>query len=90
VIRFEPDGSVDDTFGESGLATATATATNQTRATAVGLRPDGRIVVAGDTGGLTSPEDRATTASAAGPASMRSPMPPPVRSSPAHPERASR
>ncbi|MGH9233508.1 MAG: hypothetical protein ACRD0R_09255 [Acidimicrobiales bacterium] len=54
VIRFEPDGSVDDTFGEGGVATATATATNRTRATAVGLRPDGRIVVAGDTGGLTT------------------------------------
>ncbi|HET6952468.1 MAG TPA: hypothetical protein VFI47_18960, partial [Acidimicrobiales bacterium] len=52
VIRFAPDGPIDGAFGEAGVATAPAAA--PTRATALALRPDGRIVVGGDTGGTTN------------------------------------
>lgn len=42
VARYEPDGQLDPTFGTAGVMTATPW-----WATAIGVEPDGRIVVAG-------------------------------------------
>jgi len=48
--RFNPDGSVDLTFGTNGLLVISATSTTNTVARAVAVQSDGRIVVAGQTG----------------------------------------
>ena len=42
VVRFNPDGSVDKSFGSDGVAHVDRTSTN-----AVAVQPDGRIVLAG-------------------------------------------
>ena len=46
VLRFNPDGSPDATFGTNGYATASPVA-DQSYLMAVAVQPDGRIVVAG-------------------------------------------
>lgn len=51
VMRLNADGSTDTGFGSAGLASLTFSG-NTDRAQAVALQPDGRIVVAGETGGL--------------------------------------
>ena len=48
VMRFDPDGSVDETFGGGdGIVTTTPVDYESTRADAVVRQPDGRIVVGG-------------------------------------------
>ncbi len=47
VIRFNPDGSLDATFGHDGVATIEFAGTGN-RAAALALLPDGRIIVAGE------------------------------------------
>ena len=54
VLRYEPEGVLDDTFGIDGVATAEFTAGTDgggDGAGGVALQPDGKIVIAGDAGG---------------------------------------
>jgi uncharacterized delta-60 repeat protein len=50
VTRFTPDGRTDDTFGDGGrlMVQAGALPTPYSQATAIGLAPDGAIIVAGN------------------------------------------
>jgi uncharacterized delta-60 repeat protein len=52
VMRLKPDGTPDATFGDNG--TGTVSVTGRDTGAAIVLQPDGRIVVAGATGGLNS------------------------------------
>jgi uncharacterized delta-60 repeat protein len=47
VLRFNPDSSLDRTFGNNGVATAYKAPIGTAMATALIVRPDGHIVVAG-------------------------------------------
>jgi len=50
VARFNPDGSLDASFGNNGVVDSPSFAPGSTdRAIALALQPDGRIVVGGDT-----------------------------------------
>jgi uncharacterized delta-60 repeat protein len=49
VVRLRGDGSVDPAFGEGGVARVTSSARPTGLATAVVIRPDGRILAAGQT-----------------------------------------
>ena len=49
VSRYNPDGSVDTTFGNQGNTVTNLTNTND-RSTGVALQPDGKILVSGFTG----------------------------------------
>jgi uncharacterized delta-60 repeat protein len=54
VLRYEPEGTLDEAFGIDGVATAEFTAGTDgggDGAGGVALQPDGKIVVAGDAGG---------------------------------------
>ena len=54
VLRYEPEGTLDEAFGTDGVATAEFTAGTDgggDGAGGVALQPDGKIVVAGDAGG---------------------------------------
>jgi uncharacterized delta-60 repeat protein len=54
VLRYEPEGTLDEAFGVDGVATAEFTAGTDgggDGAGGVALQPDGKIVVAGDAGG---------------------------------------
>jgi uncharacterized delta-60 repeat protein len=54
VLRFEPEGTLDEAFGIDGVTTAEFTAGTDgggDGAGGVALQPDGKIVVAGDAGG---------------------------------------
>jgi uncharacterized delta-60 repeat protein len=46
--RYNPDGSLDPTFGTAGKATIAVTAGNSDWAHALGLQPDGKLVAAGE------------------------------------------
>jgi uncharacterized delta-60 repeat protein len=46
VVRYNPDGSLDSTFGSGGIVT-TFIGTNGSQGNAVALQPDGKIVLAG-------------------------------------------
>jgi len=50
VVRFNHDGSLDNTFGKRGAATTTIFSKNFERIYALALQPDGKIVAAGTTG----------------------------------------
>jgi uncharacterized delta-60 repeat protein len=52
VTRLEPDGTPDATFGDNG--TVNVSVTGRDTGAAIALQPDGRIVVAGASGGLNS------------------------------------
>jgi uncharacterized delta-60 repeat protein len=55
VLRYEPEGTLDEGFGVDGVGTAeftTGTDGGGDGAGGVALQPDGKIVVAGDAGGL--------------------------------------
>lgn len=45
LIRINPDGSLDNSFGENGVVTATAYINDQ--ANAVAIQPDGKILISG-------------------------------------------
>lgn len=47
LLRLQPDGSLDPTFGTGGVVTTNVG--NHDRASAVAIQPDGKIVVAGST-----------------------------------------
>jgi uncharacterized delta-60 repeat protein len=47
VLRFDPDGTLDRAFGTNGVATPYNAQIATARATALVVRPDGRIIVAG-------------------------------------------
>jgi uncharacterized delta-60 repeat protein len=49
LVRFNPDGSLDPTFGGDGIVT-TPVAGTHARAFAVAIQPDGKIVAVGDIG----------------------------------------
>ncbi|HET9495151.1 MAG TPA: hypothetical protein VFR15_13050, partial [Chloroflexia bacterium] len=49
VARYNPDGSPDVTFGNSGRVTLTIQGSIQNAAYSIALQPDGRIVLAGHT-----------------------------------------
>ena len=54
VVRYDPDGQVDQAFGNDGVATVELTEGSDgggDMARAVAIQPDGKIVVAGDAGG---------------------------------------
>ena len=51
VARLQPNGSLDSTFGDGGRASLEIP---ETVGTDVALQPDGKIVVTGEAGGLTS------------------------------------
>ena len=55
VARYNPDGTLDNTFDGDGIATVNIAATNSDAAFAVIIQPDGKIVLAGQTfnGSLT-------------------------------------
>jgi uncharacterized delta-60 repeat protein len=53
VVRLTPDGAIDEEFGDGGVATVM----DHARARAVMVRPDNRIVVAGDVGEYLVPVD---------------------------------
>jgi len=55
VARYLPDGTLDASFGSGGLASAPAA--SEARATAMALRPDGRIVVLGTAPTVISPTE---------------------------------
>lgn len=50
-VRFNPDGSLDSSFGSGGLAMATFYYWEQADARAVAIQPDGKIVVGGSAAG---------------------------------------
>jgi uncharacterized delta-60 repeat protein len=54
VVRLQPNGSLDSTFGKGGKAIANVFPNSQQAANAVALTADGRIVVAGQIGFGTS------------------------------------
>lgn len=47
VARYTPDGALDPSFGQSGWVTTDIPGPNISRAQAVALQPDGKVVVAG-------------------------------------------
>src|SRR5262249_32342001 len=47
LARYNPDGTLDPTFGSSGKVTTINNGTSDEQAYAVALQPDGKIVVAG-------------------------------------------
>jgi uncharacterized delta-60 repeat protein len=47
LVRYDPNGALDSTFGEMGIASPSGSSAWTTGATAVALQPDGKIVVAG-------------------------------------------
>jgi len=51
LTRFNPDGSIDITFGNSGIVTTDFSNTSDDRAFAVVLQPDGKIIAAGTASG---------------------------------------
>lgn len=51
VVRFNPDGSLDSSFGSGGLAMATFYYWEHADARAVAIQPDGKIVVGGSAAG---------------------------------------
>lgn len=54
IVRYGSDGSVDSSFGTQGIVTANLSATTSTdAANAVVVQADGKIVIAGYTGGST-------------------------------------
>jgi uncharacterized delta-60 repeat protein len=53
LARFNPDGTPDATFGSGGFVDAPLP--NNEKARSLALRPDGKIVVAGDTDNLSQP-----------------------------------
>lgn len=55
VVRYNPDGTLDNTFDGDGIATANIAAANSDAAFAVTIQPDGKILLAGQTfnGSLT-------------------------------------
>lgn len=60
-MRLEPDGTPDATFGDNGTINVSVTGLSsptgvpgRDTGAAIALQPDGRIVVAGATGGLNS------------------------------------
>jgi uncharacterized delta-60 repeat protein len=48
LARFNPDGSLDASFGSSGVVTSAALPSAEAEANGVALEPDGKIVVAGN------------------------------------------
>jgi uncharacterized delta-60 repeat protein len=56
LARYNPDGTLDGTFGSSGTVTTNFGGTNEA-AIAVVLQPDGRIVAAGHAGTTAASED---------------------------------
>ncbi|MCZ7527627.1 MAG: hypothetical protein M5U14_15365 [Acidimicrobiia bacterium] len=55
LVRYEPDGDLDPTFGTGGIVQTDLAAGDADGAAAVALQADGRIVAAGDSD--TSPQD---------------------------------
>ena len=55
IARYNPDGSLDATFGVKGKVIPPVLSNIQDEANAVGLQPDGKIVVAGSTVDANSP-----------------------------------
>jgi uncharacterized delta-60 repeat protein len=53
VTRYNPDLTLDTSFGTSGAARYTVAPPNQDSFSGMALEPDGRIVVAGNYGGVT-------------------------------------
>ena len=62
VARYRDDGTLDPAFGEGGVRRITSTERPQGRASAVAVRPDGRIVAAGGTGSGDGAESAFTVA----------------------------
>jgi uncharacterized delta-60 repeat protein len=56
VARYNPDGSLDTSFGDGGRA-ATAFGTSSSTANALALQPDGKIVLAGSVGNSNTGAD---------------------------------
>src|ERR1019366_5080201 len=54
VVRFTTDGSLDSTFGSSGVVNLPAGRNNPLAAWAVAIQNDNKIVVAGDAGGMAA------------------------------------
>jgi uncharacterized delta-60 repeat protein len=54
LARYNPDGSLDTSFGTGGIVSTDFTGNGDDFARAVVLQPDGRVVVAGQTGGRFS------------------------------------
>jgi uncharacterized delta-60 repeat protein len=56
VVRYNADGSVDGSF-DAGDASAVAIRTINDRSTSIAVQPDGKVLVAGTTAGLTAEAD---------------------------------
>jgi uncharacterized delta-60 repeat protein len=55
MARFDPDGSLDDSFGDSGRVTTNMVNNEQEEALGVAIQDDGKIVVVGYTGQAVGP-----------------------------------